>query len=341
MAQVKSTLGRDAVILHTRRYRRGGFAGFFGKEYVEVTAAIDSAENNVSNKTDIATKNQHAQLQDEIIKLRQMVGQLVENKNSSKSVWHELLINNGIEPDIADLIIEEISLDKQTLAGNPEIVKQLLKDKLFSHLPKVKGISLKPNFCTKVAFIGATGVGKTTTIAKLAAHFTLNEGKRLALIASDTYRIAAVEQLKTYADILNIPIEVVYTPNELNKALAKYRNTDLILIDTAGRSPHNSEQIRELANFLNADSDINKYLVISATTNYKDLLQIIDKFSVCNPQNLIITKLDESVVMGNLYNVIYYNNHLNLSYVTNGQNVPDDIELFTSDKFIDYILRDK
>jgi len=175
-----------------------------------------------------------------------------------------------------------------------------------------------------VAFVGPTGVGKTTTIAKIASYFRINMEKKVALITSDTYRIAAVEQLRTYANILNIPIRVVYSPTELKETIESFRDMDLILIDTAGRSPKNTEHQMELTALLDEIDEKEIFLVLSLATKYKDLVNITDVYNDIGNYKLIFTKLDETSSYGNILNVKLKTNAM-LSYVTFGQNVPDDI----------------
>ena len=228
----------------------------------------------------------------------------------------------------------------ETLAdhASPE-ARTTLTSYLEEALQYSEGIQLNRHGVRIVALIGATGVGKTTTLAKIAARFVLERGVSAALITADTYRISAVEQLKTYSDIIGLPLEIVYTPGELSKAIRKYRNKDLILIDTAGRSQHNDFQMKELQEFLGVNSHIEKHLVMSATTKQKDAEEILEKFSVCEPSRLIFTKTDETSSIGIILNLLY-EKKLALSYLTNGQSVPDDIIPATADMLAGLLLRD-
>ena len=174
-------------------------------------------------------------------------------------------------------------------------------------------------------FIGPTGVGKTTTIAKLAANFALVAGKKVGVITTDTYRIAAVDQLKTYADIIGIPFEVVFSPKELNTAVAKTQDRDLILIDTAGRSPSNQLHINELRSYFQG-VPVEVHLVVSATTKESDIPRLVEVFGEIPIDRVVITKLDETTT----YGIILHVSKLAkapISFVTTGQGVPDDIEV--------------
>ncbi|MFO7831291.1 MAG: flagellar biosynthesis protein FlhF [Desulfuromonadaceae bacterium] len=189
----------------------------------------------------------------------------------------------------------------------------------------------------RVALIGPTGVGKTTTIAKLAAAYLLAGGKRVALITIDTYRIAAVEQLKVYGEIMNLPVEVVVRPEHLEQVLERHQNKDLVLIDTAGRSPRDSVSLDDLEAFLAVDPQIETHLVLSATTRDRDLYEIYKRFSVLEPRSLLLTKLDECESAGVLLN-IHVRHNCPLSYVANGQKVPEDIVLLTPEHVGDLVL---
>jgi flagellar biosynthesis protein FlhF len=175
-----------------------------------------------------------------------------------------------------------------------------------------------------IFFIGPTGVGKTTTIAKIASLFSLNYGKDVALITSDTYRIAAVEQLRTYANILGIPIKVVYSTEEMMEAIDFFSDKELVLIDTAGRSYKNQEHQQELKELLEAVSDKEVFLALSVATKYKDMLKMVNIYKAMTEFRVIFTKLDETISYGNIFNIRKATG-VRLSYITFGQNVPDDI----------------
>ena len=185
-----------------------------------------------------------------------------------------------------------------------------------------------------------TGVGKTTTIAKIASKFCVEEKKKVALLTADTYRIAAAEQLRTYAGILEIPFRIIYAPEEIAQAIDEFKTYDYILIDTAGHSHQNEEQkqsTRALLNGTEDKTDKEVYLVLSATTKYRDLTRIADAYKEITDYKLIFTKLDETTALGNLFNLKLYTG-APLSYVTCGQNVPDDIRPFNPQSTVKQIL---
>ena len=191
-----------------------------------------------------------------------------------------------------------------------------------------------------VYFVGPTGVGKTTTIAKIASKFCLEEKKKVALLTSDTYRIAAAEQLRTYANILEIPCKIIYSPVEIEEAYMEYIDYDFIFVDTAGHSHHNEEQKNNtnvVIHALDGKTEAEVYLVLSATTKYKDLISIADTYKEMTDFKLIFTKLDETTSFGNMLNLKLYTG-AELSYVTYGQNVPEDIDKFDPQATVKQIL---
>lgn len=193
-----------------------------------------------------------------------------------------------------------------------------------------------------VFFIGPTGVGKTTTLAKIASKFRLAQNKRVVLFTTDTYRISATDQLKTYAGILGTPFHIIYTPQELEENYEKYKDVDYILVDTAGHSHNNEEQKKDMSEFLSVlegKAECEYYLVVSATTKYRDLLSISDAYKELADYRLIFTKLDETEECGNLLNLRLHTGAA-MSYVTNGQNVPDDIEEFNPQAMARGLLTD-
>ena len=261
-------------------------------------------------------------------------GTAAENKENGNIKYLRMIYNKLIESEVdekvANMIIEDIdtSLKKESNIDN---IISAIYQKIILKLGEPEAVNTD-NGRTAVFFLGPTGVGKTTTIAKLASEFKLNKGLKVALITADTYRIAAVEQLNTYAGILDIPVSVIFTPEELVEALNKYSDYDLILIDTAGRSHRNTEQVGELEQLLEvtekAELDINieKYLVMSATTKYRDLLNITDAYKDIKDFRLLFTKLDETNAYGNILNIRIHTGEP-LSYITSGQAVPEDISV--------------
>lgn len=249
-------------------------------------------------------------------------------KSKSIDLIIEQLTNNEVNYKYAKQIMDEI-----TSAGNIRTLDDMLAcvyQKIILKLGQTKPISFeKEDKKPKVIFfMGPTGVGKTTTIAKLSSKLMLEDKKKIAIFTSDTYRIAAVEQIKTYANILSIPVEVIYEEKDLKQALPKYKDYEYILVDTAGRSHKNKEQISDLKHLYESFEgySIMTYLVLSATTKYKDLKSITALYDDISEYSLIFTKLDETDAIGNVLN-IKLDTGMPLSYISYGQNVPDDIEV--------------
>ena len=286
------------------------------KPVKETSDSIEEAGDKEQEK-----KEAHSKQEDEISEKDSL-------KNKSIDLIIEQLTGNEVSYTYAKQIMDEI-----TSSGNIRTLEDMLSlvyQKIILKIGEMRPISFneedkKPKV---IFFVGPTGVGKTTTIAKLSSKLLLEEKKKIVIITSDTYRIAAVEQIKTYANILSIPVEVVYEIEDLDTLLSKYKDYDYLLMDTAGRSHKNKEQIDDLKNLFDAFSEYSMmtYLVLSATTKYKDLKKITALYEDITDYNLIFTKLDETDAIGNILN-IKLDTGRPLSYVSYGQNVPDDIEI--------------
>ncbi len=332
--KVKADLGSDAIILDTRKIKHGGFMGFFTKSKVEVLAALE--DNRETQKT-----------LKEINDLKKMLNNLHntwQNKSSKQADQlpehltpvYNLLKKQGIAEELNQQIINEIK--EQEIKNKKEIINYL-QNKFKEIIGTNQPIKLNKKRKT-VLFAGPTGIGKTTTIAKLAADFTLKKNKKVGLMTADTYRIAAVEQLQTYSDIVNIPLKILYNNREMKKIIKEdFKDFDLVLIDTAGSSWNDQIQLGRLKEICNQDFIDEKQLLISLNTKTDDLKEIINKFSIINPDRLLITKIDETTVFGDIIN-IKNNFDIPFSYITDGQDVPDDIKKASPDLLINYILGD-
>ncbi len=407
MEQVKRDLGSDAIILHTRKIRKKGIAGFFGKKIIEVIAAKDETysdrptkeeyvnnlqmqealkairnlSNDLATEEEIEKKNakneQDEALANEVGDLKIMVSQLVEQMQELKNEVRNESVSSDKNKDAVnvqnDTFSSQVTANTQTdnnydeepfyqqmrqklrdkyvtdetidlifnsfkVSGDELYDESQIKDAMREILQPIENIKIGPKNQT-LLFAGPTGVGKTTTLAKLAAKLTLIDGCSVGIITADTFRIAAVEQLRTYSDILGIPFTVIYKPQELKNVLEAYQDKDFILIDTAGRSHKSSELKDNLVNLLKYLKNVEVFLVMSLTTGYNDIVNIMDSYSFIKDYKFIFTKLDESDSMANILN-IKANNPAPLSYFTTGQNVPDDIEMASSDKIIKYILEE-
>jgi len=236
------------------------------------------------------------------------------------------LIDAEIPEEIARELVQRVRQDcPPEELMDPAVAKAYAARLIESEIAVAGPIQLTPGQRRVVALVGPTGVGKTTTIAKLAANFRLRERRKVGLITVDTYRIAAVEQLRTYADIINLPMKVVSTPREMREALAQMADLDLILMDTAGRSPRDEVKIHELKAFLTEAQADEVHLVLSSVAGASTLSRTAERFATVGTTALILTKIDEATGLGNLLPLMR-SSGLPLSYLTDGQNVPDDIQ---------------
>lgn len=252
---------------------------------------------------------------------------------------YNTMIDNEVDEKYANQILEEIEKNKKPNIPIDYILANVYQ-KMILKFGKSDGITEGKNGPNVVVFVGPTGVGKTTTIAKVASSFVVDEKKKVALLTSDTYRIAAAEQLRTYANILEVPFRVIYTEEELRQAIVEFKEYDYIFLDTTGHSHQNEEQLTKMKGLLEAIDELTTretFLVLSATTKYSDLLKIAQNYKSITDYQLIFTKLDETTVVGNLLN-IKLSSDSPIAYVTNGQNVPDDIEKFNPQKMVKQLL---
>ncbi len=255
---------------------------------------------------------------------------------------YNTMLDNEVSEKYANQIIDEI--EKNAKPNTPfDYALTNIYQKMILKFGKQEGITPAEKGTKVIFFIGPTGVGKTTTIAKIASRYIVDEKKKVALITSDTYRIAAAEQLRTYAGILEVPFRIVYTPEEIKESLRDFIGFDYIFVDTSGHSYQNEEQkaaMKEIVHSVDGEAEKEVFLVLSATTKYRDLLKIVDAYTEVTGYKLIFTKLDETSAYGNLLNIKLYTGAA-LSYVTCGQNVPDDLEDFNPQKTVKQLLGGK
>ena len=269
-----------------------------------------------------------------------------EEKNPEQDKFIRLLYNkmldNEMDEKYVNSILEDASKTKKADLPFDYLLANIYQ-KMVLKFGRSEGITPSEEGPRIVLFIGPTGVGKTTTIAKLAGRYCVEEKKKVALLTADTYRIAAAEQLRTYANILETPFRIIYTPEELQAAVDDYWDCDYIFIDTAGRSHQNTDQLekmKEMVAALKRPESYQVFLVLSATTKYRDLQKIADCYGKIADFELIFTKLDETEAVGNLLNMKLYTD-APIAYVTCGQNVPDDMEAFNTQKTVKQILGGK
>ena len=270
-----------------------------------------------------------------------------EEENRQRVNFLRLLYNKMIDNEVYEKYANEI-IDELDKNCKPDVTMDFMLSEIYQRMILKMG---KPYIMEEnqtqgpkvVFFIGPTGVGKTTTIAKIASSFRVEQKKKVVLLTADTYRIAAAEQLRTYANILEVPFRVVYTAQEIAQAVDDFKEYDYILIDTTGHSPNNEaqrESMSELISTVNTTASKEVFLVLSASTKYRDLMKIADTYKEIADYKLIFTKLDETSTVGNIYNLKLYTGAA-LSYVTCGQNVPDDIEYFNPQATVKQLLGGK
>lgn len=252
---------------------------------------------------------------------------------------YRTLLENEVNEKYVNQILDEA--EKVMHSGSSvDYILSTVYQKLILKLGQPNTIDTTGKKPKIIFFIGPTGVGKTTTIAKIASKYKVEMGMSVAFLTADTYRIAATEQLRVYANILDAPMSIIYSAEEMNAAIERVSDNQLIFVDTAGFSHKNETQcidMQKLINGLSEAYDKEVYLVISATTKYKDLLEIVDIYKDIANYKIIFTKLDETATLGNILNIKMYSG-ASLSYMTNGQNVPDDIEEFNTQKIVKQLL---
>ena len=342
LARVRRDLGGDAVILDTREVRRRRLFGLGARELIEVTAsrgphgpatALAHPPEGVSAA--MTSGALHAQFGAQLSRLHAMVEDLSRHGRIDHllpdlpgelvSAYAQLLDDEVPEVLARRLVRHVADVLEPEQVHRPEQVSDTLCAAVESYIAIAPPIAAVPGARRVIALVGPTGVGKTTTVAKLAATFKLAHGYRPGLVTVDTYRIAAVEQLRTYAEIIDLPLAVVNAPSEMRRAIGELGEVDLVLIDTAGRSPRDEVKIRELADFLAEARPDEVHLVLSAVAAERSLRAAVERFAVVCADRLILTKLDEADGLGGVLTVLGQADRP-VSYITTGQAVPDDIE---------------
>jgi flagellar biosynthesis protein FlhF len=366
LRQIRTTLGPDAAVLQAREIRRGIVQWLTGSRRIEVVASADvqvptrlpesaapaaspqidagreslEAGDNRSSMAGIAgyQLDYRSRFRASVLEQGSDLHSPVEDlagrrpspvaRNLPEALFHLFtdLIDAEIDEDLARELVDR--LRQATADGDmddPLLLKTRIAKIIQEDIRVCGPIQVQPGETRVVALVGPTGVGKTTTIAKLAANYRLREKRRIGLITVDTYRIAAVQQLRTYAEIIDLPMEVVSTPAEMRQAVDRLSGMELILVDTAGRSPRDELKVQELRSMLGEAEADEVHLVLSSTASARSLTRAAEQLAEVGVTALLVTKLDEATGLGNLV-ALARSCRLPFSYVTNGQNVPDDIE---------------
>jgi flagellar biosynthesis protein FlhF len=337
--QIRLELGENAVILNKKETKTGGFLGLFQRKQLEVIAALEDTKSKSKDVVPSVPKEvKMAPVESEVLQrinqIEQLLGDFIKKQNhpepqtpSILAKWLKRLAEQEVDEDVIQYIVKKIMahhplIERQTEQEVAGIVLSTIT-KLFQDGIAPEG--LDPD-ATLITLIGPTGVGKTTTIAKLASRQVLFQRKKVGFLTADTFRIAAIEQLKTYANILNIPIEVVESPDQLNQSLNNLKNCQMIFMDSAGRNYLEEQYIEEINDFLSQQLKQENHLVLSMTARWKDMKQIVEKMKSVQIDRVTLTKWDESTCYGAALNLVYHYPYP-LSFLSLGQGVPEDIML--------------
>lgn len=349
--KMKMSMGADAMMLKQRVINTKGFFGLFKKPMVEVVGFKSNKMQNtqVTAKTN---KKEDISLQKELLEIRKQLEMITqkdqskiiknnghENENQLLYKYIDIMKDNDLSEEFIDKIMEAIKKEDNIEDIEDEtIIIEKLKLKLKEIIEVVDPVKSKSKGPKIFMFVGPTGVGKTTSLVKLAANYKLKEDKQVEIYSLDNYRIAATEQLKTYAEIMQVPFKKFDNKIDFKNVL-KQSKADIILIDTAGRSPKDEMSISALSDYLRAANfyKIDIFLVISASTKSRDILEIDQKYSRLNYKYLLATKLDETVSLGSLIDNLYYIKKP-ITYVTFGQDVPKHINLASPEILVDSIF---
>lgn len=318
--KVKENLGEDATLLLVQKVKKKGLKGILGATEIEITAA---KEISFEIKEKVVS-----QYKEDVISELPALFKI-----------KKLLKEEEVEEDIINVIISSYI---EAVGGNRLKLQELDVNILESIIKGIIKVEKDQDFRRKfrAIFIGPPGVGKTTTILKLASYYALDENKNVAVVTTDIYRSGAIEQLKIYGRILNVPIEVAFNVREFERIIHKLESKDIVLIDSAGRSKRDMEYVELLRKFIYTipAQKLKTYLVISAVDNFRYIKEIYETYKVLYPTSIIISKLDELASLGNLINIPFYTK-LPISYITNGQNIPGDIEVAKSDKLASLFIK--
>ena len=310
-------------------------------QIAEPVAASTVSSEDIEKRLESISNMIEKKFQAQEDKEKESTEKMVQNSENFKfmKILYRTLLDNEVDEKYVNQILEEA--EKIANSNNSvDVVLSNVYQKMILKFGEPNCIDTEGKKPKIIFFIGPTGVGKTTTIAKIASKYKVEQDRKVAFLTADTYRIAATEQLHIYANILDAPMSIVYSAQELNQAIAKVSDNDLIFVDTAGFSHRNETQRMDTKNLIDGlDEQYEReiFLVLSATTKYKDLLEIVDSYREIAEYKLIFTKLDETSSYGNLLNIRLYSG-ADLSYMANGQNVPDDIEEFNAQMIVKQLL---
>lgn len=353
MKKVRAELGDDAVIISQRVVKKKRLLGLLSTKTFEVTAGIDRIiqappvkrpvqaattlptaiikAETAPKATEPVTEAQTETLRAELADVKAMLHALTRQQQQQQypkelTAFLTMLEEQELDEELITTIGDELfdQLEKKLIMPTRQAFEQVTTDVLvgkLQHLP-IGGFTDAKKF---IHLLGPTGVGKTTTIAKIAARTALEKKKKVGFMTTDTYRIAAIEQLKTYAGLLQAPVEVVYSITDYEQAVEHLQRQEVVFVDTAGRNYKEQRHVEEITKLLNFHDEMETYIVLSATAKQQDLCDVIDQFIHVPFEKFLFTKLDETNCIGTMINLMVKYNK-GLSYYTSGQEVPEDIE---------------
>ena len=334
IAMVKNVLGPDAMILSTKKVRKTGESGLF--EVTAVPAGDDMSATNGSALKEV--KSELMSIKEMIYFLNHSGGALEKMiLNPGLLNLYAKLVRSGVHDHYAKLFLERAGAFSETAPRNGDNIRERTIREITQVIKITDAFEARDRRQTIAAFVGTTGVGKTTTIAKLAAQLMLKARKKVGLISIDNYRIGAMEQLRIYANILGIPCFPAFNRKDLVFALQRMEKTNVVLIDTAGQSQYDLARIEELKRMITDDLTISTHLLLSVATTESEMSRTAINFSPLKFQSYIFTKMDEADRCGSVINQIM-KMRAPISYITTGQNVPEDIEKAQKRKILHLLL---
>jgi flagellar biosynthesis protein FlhF len=348
LRRIRQDLGPDAVILHSAFVKDPGLLGLLGRRRIEIVAGAGfrivkdfggKAEARPAGAPPEELRREIAEIKRLVADTRTLVSRRPLGAEGPPEMAEELgqLAAARVSEPLARRIAEQLKarVPAEQLRDRARL-RAAVRDLVKEQIRCTDGIALRPGRCTRVAFIGPTGVGKTTTIAKLISIYA-HRGREVAVITNDTYRIAATEQIRRVAQLVGIPIRVCQRPGDLESALAEFEDRDLVLVDTAGRSQKNARRLEELKDVLGAVQPDETHLVVSMTTQPETVVDVAERFAPCGYDRLVVTKLDEAIRLGTVLDVLS-RVPIELSFITTGQEIPRDIEVADPARLTSLIL---
>jgi len=338
LTRVKNELGEDALIISTRSLKSTPASDGKGNAgMVEITAAFEPSEKK--------SNAEFSPFKEDDLDLKSLIFTLLTRTERAQSLGlksHQIetyskLVEGGLSERLACKIIEKASVEELTKNTDPQSESQIIRNLMKRVLLCNGQIELDGKRTKKVVFVGPTGAGKTTTIAKLAADFALRQNKKVVMATLDTYRMGAVDQLRVYGDIMRVPVEIAENRNELRAIVKKHADKDLLLIDTAGKSHNEKAYSGQLRDVLRDLINVETQLVLSVTAQEKIFQESVKQFSPLGIDRVLFTKMDEGMSFGPLFN-FSLRTRIPFSYFTMGQKVPEDIEVANREKVIKLIF---